>query len=420
MGTLRRFWRRLGPGFVTGMSDDDPSGIATYTQVGAAFGVGQLWAPLFTFPLMAAVQEVCGRIGLVTGKGIAAVVKAHYGRRVLWGAVTLLVIANVVNIGADLGAMAATAGLVLPLPAPTLLVAFTLGIIALEIFVSYRRYARVLKWLTLALLAYVATAFIVGADWGTLLLATVVPKVELSSTYLLALVAFLGTTISPYLFFWQANEEVEEEVAHRRIAGMGEGTPRVTSRAVRAMRRDTVAGMFLSNLIAWFIMVTAAATLFTHGLTNIETADQAARALLPLAGPFTAALFALGIVGAGLLGVPVLAGSCSYAVAEAAGWREGLYRKFRRARGFYGVLAVATVVGLFLNFLPIPPFKLLYYAAALNGLLAPPLLALILLVARRVDVLGEWRERRGMLVAGWLTVGIMVAAGIGLIWSLVG
>ncbi|MDO8470103.1 MAG: divalent metal cation transporter [bacterium] len=419
MGALRRFWRRLGPGFVTGMSDNDSSGIATYTQVGAAFGTGQLWAPLFTFPLMAVVQEICGRIGLVSGRGIAAVVKAHYGRRVLWGAVTLLVVANVVNIGADLGAMAAAAGLVLPLPVPVLLIAFTLGILALEVLIPYRQYAKILKWLTLAFLAYVATAFIVGADWGALLLATIVPKVEFSSGYLLALVAFLGTTISPYLFFWQADEEVEEEVAHHRLHAMGEGTPTVTGRAVRAMRRDTVIGMFLSNLIAWFIMVTAAATLHANGITNIETADQAAQALVPLAGPFTAALFALGIVGAGLLGVPVLAGSASYAVAEAAGWREGLSLKFRRARGFYGVLGAATLIGLFLNFLSIPPFKLLYYAAALNGLLAPPLLVLILLVARRADVLGKYRERRGTLVAGWLTVAVMAAAGIGLIISFV-
>jgi len=419
MGALRRFWRRLGPGFVTGMSDDDPSGIATYTQIGAAFGAGQLWAPLFTFPLMAVVQEICGRIGLVSGRGIAAVVKAHYGRRVLWGAVTLLVVANVVNIGADLGAMAAAAGLVLPLPVPVLLVAFTLGILALEVLIPYRRYAKVLKWLTLVLVAYVVTAFMVTEDWGTLLRATVVPRVELSSGYLLALVAFLGTTISPYLFFWQADEEVEEEVAHRKLPGMGSGTPVTTTREVRAMRRDTIKGMFLSNLIAWFIIVTAAATLHTHGITNIETADQAARALLPLAGPFAAALFALGIVGAGLLGVPILAGSASYAVAEAAGWREGLSLKFQRARGFYSVLGIATLVGLFLNFLPIPPFKLLYYAAALNGFLAPPLLVLILLIARRADVLGEYREKRGTLIAGWLTVVVMAAAGVGLLVSLV-
>ncbi len=417
MGKLRAFWRRLGPGFVTGMSDDDPSGIATYTQAGAAFGFGQLWVTLFTVPLMSAVQEVCGRIGMVTGKGIAAVVREHYGAKVLWGAVATLVVANVVNIGANLGAMASATALVVGGPRWPLLVGFTALMVALEILVPYRRYVRVLKWCTLALLAYVATALIVVEDWNGAFLATVAPSFSFSPAFLFGFVALLGTTISPYLFFWQAGEEAEDEVSHRRIKNVGEGVPKVTGRMIRGMRRDTVVGMLLSNVVAWFIMVTAASTLHVHGLTDIWTADQAAQALVPLAGPLTAGLFALGIVGAGLLGVPVLAGAAAYAVAEASGWREGLSLKFRRARGFYGVLALATAVGLLINFSPIPPFRMLYYAAALNGLLAPPLLVLILLLARRTDVLGTWREGRGTLFVGWLTAGIMALAAVGLLVS---
>jgi Mn2+/Fe2+ NRAMP family transporter len=399
------------------MSDDDPSGIATYTQAGAAFGFGQLWVTLFAVPLMSAVQEVCGRIGMVTGKGIAAAVREHYGAKVLWGAVTMLVVANMVNIGANLGAMASATALVVGGPRWLLLVGFTALVVTLEILVPYRRYVRVLKWCTLALLAYVATALIVVEDWSGAFLATVVPSFSFSPSFLFGFVALLGTTISPYLFFWQAGEEAEDEVLHRHIKNMGEGVPKVTGLMIRGLRRDTVVGMVLSNVVAWFIMVTAASTLHVHGLTEIWTADQAAQALVPLAGSLTAGLFAVGIVGAGLLGVPVLAGAAAYAVAEASGWREGLSLKFRRARGFYGVLALATAVGLLINFSPIPPFRMLYYAAALNGFLAPPLLVLILLLARRADVLGAWREGRGTLFVGWLTVGIMTAAAIGLITS---
>jgi NRAMP (natural resistance-associated macrophage protein)-like metal ion transporter len=417
MNRIRTFIRSIGPGFITGASDDDPSGIATYSQVGAQFGYSNLWTALFSAPLMIAVQEMCGRIGLVSGKGLAAVIRERFPRRVLALVVGFLCIANIVNIGADLGAMAATIQLFVDIPAWVLLIGIAALILCLEIFVSYRRYAMFLKYLGLSLLAYVLTAFVVNQDWGAILQATFRPTLVFSRESLLAFVAILGTTISPYIFFWQADEEVEEEVAHRKIPAMGEGIPQVSPRAVRAMRLDTVSGMLFSNIVMFFIIVTAASTLGISGITTIGTAADAAEALRPLAGDLTFVLFALGILGTGLLAVPILAGSAAYAVSEAVGWREGLYRKFHRARGFYGIIIIATIVGLLVNFLPIAPFTMLYYAAAVNGVLAPPLIIFILYIANRRDIMGVYANGRLANSIGGITAAVMGLAAIALLVS---
>ncbi len=420
MKKIKKLLKVLGPGFITGAADDDPSGIATYSQTGAQFGYSQLWTAPFSFPFMAVVQEMCGRIGLVTGKGLAGVIGKHYVRPILLFAVFLLVIANTINIGANLGAMASSMRLVIDLPSGVLLFGMAGLILILEVFVSYKIYARFLKYLTLALIAYVITAFVVKQDWTQVLQNTVAPSFSFNKSYLLNIVAILGTTISPYLFFWQAGEEVEEEVNEGMISAMGVGTPQVTRRNIRTMRLDTTAGMFLSNLVMWFIIITTASTLHANGITNIETADQAALALKPIAGDFAFLLFAIGIIGAGLLSVPILAGSASYAISEAFGWREGLYRKFAQARGFYGVIIAATLIGLLVNFLPIKPFQMLYYTAILNGICAPPLMILIMLIGNNKEIMKEHTNSRFSNIMGWTITIIMSAASIALLLSLIG
>ena len=408
-------YRKLGPGFITGASDDDPSGIATYSQTGAQFGYQQLWTAPFSFPFMAVIQEMVGRIGLVTGRGLAAIIKQHYSKKVLYFTVGLLLIANVINIGADLGAMAAVVQLVFGLPFVLWLLIITILTVLLEIFVSYQVYARFLKYLTFSLFAYFITAIIVKQDWGAALYATVIPHIVFNEQYLLNIVAILGTTISPYLFFWQASEEGEEEVAHHKLKEMDQGRPRVGFKDIKDMRLDTVMGMFFSNLVMFFIILTTAATLGGQGITDIATAAEAAEALRPLAGDFTFVLFALGIIGTGLLAIPILAGSASYAVSEALGWRSGLYRKLVKAHGFYGVIIIATVAGLLVNFLSVPPFKMLYYTAVLNGLIAPPLMVLIILIAKRRDIMGHYVNSRFSNVMGSLAAVIMAVAGLALI-----
>lgn len=410
----KRLWARLGPGLITGASDDDPSGIATYSQSGASFGLTQLWTPLYTLPLMVAVQEMCGRIGLVTGRGLAAVIREHYPKWVLYGAVTLLLIANTVNIGADLGAMAAVVELVVGGSFVIWLLLITAATLALEIFVSYKVYARYLKWLTFSLFAYIIAAFLMGQNWGEALRHLVVPSFSWTPAYIMGIIAILGTTISPYLFFWQTSEEVEEEVADGKLATMDVGTPRVGRQDVRLMRVDTIIGMLFSNVVMFFIMVTAAGTLAAHGVTTINTAADAAEALRPLAGNFAFLLFSLGVLGTGLLAVPVLAGSGSYAVAETMGWRSGLYNTFSQAHGFYGVITIATLVGLIVNFIGIPPFAMLYYTAVLNGIIAPFLLVVIVLIASNKKIMG--RHTNGWLsnLLGWATVLFMAAAGVAL------
>lgn len=417
---LKNFFKRLGPGFITGASDDDPSGIATYTQTGAQFGFSQLWAPLFSFPFLTVIQEMCGRIGLVTGQGLAGVMRRHYSRSLLTFCVTLLLIANTINIGADLGAMAAATQLIIPAPFPILVLFFTALTLFLEIFISYKVYVTYLKYFALTLLSYIAVALVVNFDWPSALKAMIKPHFVWSRDYLLNITALLGTTISPYLFFWQSDEEVEEEIAEHKLSGFGRGKPKITYRDVRRMRWDTVFGMFFSNVITFFIIATAAVTLGAHGIHEISTAADAAAALKPLAGNFASLLFTVGIIGTGLLAVPVLAGSASYAVSESFKWKEGLYRKFSQAHGFYGVISAATLVGLVVNFTGIPPFKMLYYTAVVNGAISPILMIIILRIANNKKVLGEHVNSGFSNVLGGIITLVMAAASLGLLYSFFG
>ncbi|MFA4937491.1 MAG: divalent metal cation transporter [Patescibacteria group bacterium] len=412
---LKKFLKLLGPGFITGASDDDPSGIATYAQTGARFGYSQVWTALFTTPFMIAIQEMCGRIGMVTGRGLAGVIKLHFAKTILYGAVFLLVLANIINIGADLGAMASVTKLAFKMPFILCLVGFVLLTLALEIFVSYKKYARYLKYLTFFLLAYIITAFLIKQDWLTIFQHTIVPSISWNKIYLLNIVAILGTTISPYLFFWQADEEVEEEIVHRKLKMMGQGIPRIHNQDIHRMRIDTVIGMIFSNIIMFFIIITSAATLGANGFFDIQTADQAAQALQPLAGSMAFYIFSLGIIGTGLLAIPILAGSASYAVSESFGWPASLGKKLKKAKAFYLVIALATVIGLFINFLPFSPFQILYYAAVVNGLLAPPLLVLILLIANNKKIMGDYVNRSWSNWLGWSITGIMTVSVLALI-----
>ncbi|WP_202915581.1 MULTISPECIES: divalent metal cation transporter [unclassified Mycolicibacterium] len=413
-------WRVLGPGFVTGSSDDDPSGIQTYSQTGAQFGYAQLWLAAWTYPFMAAIQEICGRIGMVTGRGLAAVLREHYSRRVLFVAVSLLLIANTVNVGADLGAMAATGQMLVHAPFLVWL-ALIVGIsLVLQVFVPYPAYARFLKYVCLVLLAYVAAAVVIHHPWWpTVAVNAIVPHMHWSHDYILNVVAVLGTTITPYCFFWQADQEAEEDIARGRMAYYGKGVPVLSARDIGNMRTDTAVGMGFSNIVQFFIVLTCASTLHQAGVLTVDTPDQAASALRPLAGDLAYLLFALGIVGVGFLAVPTLTGSASYALAEALGWKAGLGYTFRQARAFYVVIALATLVGVALNFVGIPPFRMLYYAAALNGVLAPPLMAMITLVGNNKAIMGDRTNNRFANVMGWAITAIMGACAVALIVSMV-
>ena len=416
---LKKLCKKIGPGFITGAADDDPSGITTYSQTGAIFGYSQLWLALFSFPFMIIIQQMCGRIGMVTGKGLAGVIHANYSKPVLYFSVSLLVIANTINIGADLGAMATSAQMLLGLPFLFWLCLMTGFIIALEVFVTYKTYSKVLKYLALTLFAYVVTAFIIKLDLGIIVKNTVFPQIQFSEDYLLNIVAILGTTISPYLFFWQASAEVEEEVADNKIPDMDVGRPKVTRKNVTDMNWDTIIGMFFSQAIMFFIIVTTAATLHANGITNIETASQAAEALRPVAGNLAYLLFAAGIIGTGLLAVPILAGSSAYAVAETTDSKAGLSKKAGRAPVFYGVIVASTLIGMSISLLGIDPIKALYYAAVLNGLAAPPLMVLVILIANNKNVMGKFVNKRNSNIVGWIIVLIMAIAGILLIIDLI-
>ena len=400
------YFARLGPAVVTGAADDDPSGIGTYSQVGAAFGYGLLWMAPLTLPLAAAVQETAGRLGITTGHGLATSIGRRFPRPVLWFAVALVGVANVFNIGADLASMAAAVRLLLPAPFSIVLLVLALVLIGLEVGISYRRYSKVLRWLTLSLVAYVVVLVVVKVDWGEVLHATFVPTISWTRPELAAIIAILGTTISPYLFFWQASEEVEEE----ELEGTA-GEP-VDEPHVEAMRGDVAAGMISAVGVMFAIMVAAATALHgTHG-GQVATAAQAASALEPAAGRFASLLFTLGIVGTGALAIPVLAGSTGYAMAEAFGWHEGLSRSLRQARGFYLVIVVAVLAGLAMDFVGIDPIHGLFLAAVLNGLVAPPLILLMLLLANDEGTVGRWRSGRLSNVLVGLALAAMVAAPI--------
>ncbi|GAC1372389.1 MAG: divalent metal cation transporter [Candidatus Saccharimonadales bacterium] len=419
-----RFLRILGPGIVTGAADDDPSGIATYSQAGAQFGFALPWTMLLAFPLMTAVQEACMRIGAVTGKGLAAVIRENYSKKLLYPVVVLVVLANTLNIGSDIGAMAASMQLLVPLPYPLLAVIFSLLMLMLEVLVPYKTYVRMLKWLVIALLAYPVTAFLVNVPWMEVLRATVTPKIVYSPDFLYIIVAIFGTTISPYLFFWQASEVVEEEIAAHRLAQRG-GVPKLTAPYLKRLRIDNVLGMFFSDATAWFIIVVGAVVLGSSGVTNINSAADAARALEPLvhgfpnAGYIAKVIFAVGVIGIGLMSVPVLAGSSSYAIAETFNWREGLFRKFKQARGFYFVIIFGTLAGLLFNFIGIDPIKALIFTAVFNGIAAVPLIYLILKVSSRTDIMGEYQSRWLSKSFLWLSFVVMAAAALALLVSFV-
>jgi Mn2+/Fe2+ NRAMP family transporter len=392
----------LGPGLVTGASDDDPSGIATYSQAGAQFGYSLIWSLLFTYPLMCAIQMISADIGRVTGKGLAANMRRHYSSWLLYPLVGLLILANVINLGADLGAMGAAIGLILPGPQWLYIGAFALVIALMEVYMRYARYASVLRWLTLSLLAYVATVFAVGVPWPTVALNLVVPHIE-----------WTGTTISPYLFFWQASEEVEDEKEDPAAEPLLTA-PAQAPRQLARIKLDTLVGMAASNLVALFIMLTTAATLHAHGVTTIETSADAAKALQPIAGEFTFVVFALGIVGTGLLAVPVLAGSAAYALGEALEWRVGLAEKPGRAPAFYWAIAAAVVVGALLNFSPLDPVRALFWSAVVNGVAAVPIMFMIMHMASRRGVMGEFALKPWLKTLGWIATAVMAAAAIGM------
>jgi NRAMP (natural resistance-associated macrophage protein)-like metal ion transporter len=410
--SVRTFFADLGPGLITGAADDDPSGISTYSVTGASFGYMTLWTALFSFPLMAAVQLMCARLGMVTGRGLAGVVRRNYSRPVLWGACALLVVANVFNIGADLGGMAEATEMMTGIPSYYWTPIYALLIISLLFFSSYRQIARVLKWLTLVLFAYVIAAFMSHPDWTAVLKATFIPQIEFSGTFLATFVGILGTTISPYLFFWQASQEVEaDRAAGKTTIKQREGT---TDKELRVARTDVLVGMFFSNLVMYFIILTTAATLHANGKTDIETAQQAAEALRPLAGNGAYLLFTLGLIGTGLLGVPVLAGSAAYAVSEAKLWRGTLEDRPNLARKFYAVVAVSMIVGLALNFVGFNAVKMLFYAAVLNGALAAPLIVLVVLLTSNPKIMGERVNSRSLRYLGWAAAAVMTAATVGM------
>jgi NRAMP (natural resistance-associated macrophage protein)-like metal ion transporter len=403
----------LGPGLITGASDDDPSGIATYSQAGAQFGYQMGWTLLLTYPLMCAIQLISAHVGRVTGKGLAGNMREHYPMWLLYSMVGLLVIANTINLGADLGAMAAALHLLVAGPMPAFIVAFAVLIVLLEVFVRYSRYASLLRWLTLSLFAYVATVFVVGVPWATVAWLLVVPHISFSGDYLTVIVGVLGTTISPYLFFWQAGEEVEDTREDPDAEPLVDA-PRQAHRQMVRMRLDTMVGMGFSNIIALFIMLTTAATLYAHGVTDIATSSQAADALRPIAGRFTFVVFALGIIGTGLLAVPVLAGSAAYAVGEALRWRVGLAQLPGRAPAFYGTIAAATFVGALINFSPLDPIKALFWSAVINGVAAVPIMIMIMLMASRQRVMGQFTLRPTLATLGWLATAAMAVAAIGM------
>jgi NRAMP (natural resistance-associated macrophage protein)-like metal ion transporter len=409
----RRLVTVLGPGLITGASDDDPSGIATYSQAGAQLGFSVTWTLLFTYPLMAAIQEISARIGRTTGKGIAANIRIHYSSWVLQAIVLLLLLANTVNIGADLGAMGDALGLLIGGPRLLYVVLFAVFCATLEIYVPYRSYAAVLRWLTLALFSYFGTVLVVRIPWGELARGFFIPTFTRDAAFWTTVVAVLGTTISPYLFFWQASQEVED---NHRIAARKPlvRAPEQGKGALERIRLDTYIGMAFSNLVALAIMVTTAATLHATGVTNIETSTQAAAALKPVAGHFAFTVFTLGILGTGLLAVPVLAGSGAYALAEARGWPRGLARKPRKAVAFYVTIALATMIGALINFSPVDPIKALYWSAVINGIVAVPVMAIMMLMTASPKIMGKFVVGGALRAIGWIATGVMGAAVVGM------
>lgn len=412
------YWHMLGPGLTTGASDDDPSGIATYSQAGARYGYQFLWLAPLTLPLMAVVQETCARIGMVTGQGLAANIRSLYSRRILQIVTLLLFVANTFNLGADLGALAKAAQLLLPhLPFSGLVIGFALFSMGLQIFTPYEKYARYLKWLALVLLSYVVSAFLANLNWGDIMRSTFLPQLHFTKESLLLICGILGTTISPYLFFWQTSQEVEEQIQLGKTSLRARRSA-AQPKEIKRMRIDVWSGMILSNTAFFFIVVTCGGILYPQGITDITSASQAAEALRPFAGNATYFLFAIGIIGVGLLGIPVLAGSSSYAIAESLRWKSGLHKTLRQAHAFYGVIIISMLVGLGLNFVGFDPIKALIYSAVLNGIVAPFVLFFIVKIGSNKKIMGHWVNGRTSNIIGWGTTLLMVLAGAAAIWSL--
>ena len=400
-------FKNIGPGFVTGAADDDPSGIATYSIAGAQYGYKLAWLAVFLWPAMVAIQEMCGRIGMASGSGLSGVIKKYHSKRLLFAAVSLLAVANIINIGADLGIMAASLQMIFGLNYFWWLIFVGALIISMEIIIPYKKYSGFLKWLGLSLVVYVITALVVKQDWKAIAWNTIIPQIRFDRYYLMTMIGFLGTTISPYLFFWQASEEIEEEIADGRVPDFNH-KPAVRQFEIDAMGRDTKIGMLFSNIMTFFIILTTAATLHAHGITDIETPQQAALALRPLAGNFAYVLFAIGTIGIGWQSIPVLAGSVGYAVSEAFGLKEGLSNKFKKAKIFYVIIALATILGLVMNMLQINIIKALYYAAVINGIAAVPLIAIIIKLADDKRIVGKFKTRARNRILAWMTFGFML------------
>lgn len=419
---FKEYWEKIGPGLVVGAADDDPSGVATYSQTGAQYGFSLLWTSLFIFPFMVTVQEMCARIGIVTGKGLAATIREYCPPYILYIATICLLIANTFNIGADISAIGEATQLLFPhISILAIVIIFTFLSLTLQILIPYQRYARYLKYLSFVLVAYIVAGLSIGLVWKDALYATFVPHFDFSRDSILLLCALFGTSITPYCFFWQTSQEVEEKIARKSDkkfvgAEIGENDHK---HAIRDMRFDVWTGMFFSNLTMFFIIAVCGAVLFPHGIRDIQTAGQAAQALLPFAGKATYLLFTLGIVGTGLLAVPILAGSSAYAIAETFRFREGLYYKYHEARAFYGVIIVSMLVGLGITFIGVPPMKALLYSAILNGMIAPLLLIVIVYLASQKSIMGKWKNTRLQSFLGWLITGIMTAASVATIWFLV-
>lgn len=409
---------KLGPGFITGAADDDPSGIATYSIAGAQFGYKLNWLSLFLIPMMISIQEMCGRIGMCSGMGLAAVIKRYHSKKLVFFSLGILTLANVINIGADLGIMAASIQMIAGFNFFFWLLVITLLVIFLEIFISYKSYVKYLRWLGLSLLAYVITALTVKQDWLSIARFTLIPHIEWNTPFFMTMVGFIGTTISPYLFFWQASEEVEEEIATGNIKEFNMKT-HIVQKDVTRMDRDTMFGMIFSNVISAFIVLTTAATLNQHGITNIETPQQAALALKPLAGNFAYILFAFGIIGIGLQSVPILAGSVAYAFSDAFGLKEGLSKKYYQAKAFYGIIAVAIIIGALMNIVGINPIKALYYAAIINGVVSIPLIAIIIKLADDKRIVGQFVTSRTNKYLAWGTCLFVTFATLGILFNVV-
>lgn len=418
--TLQRageYWKTLGPGLTTGAADDDPSGIATYSQTGAQYGFQLLWLAPLTFPLMAIVQEMCARMGIVTGRGLAANIRLYYPKWILYSCTILLLVANIFNLGADLGAMAKATELILPIPFSILVFFFAIVSLVLQIFTSYKVYARYLKYLALILLSYVFTSWFVHFNLLDLLQHTVIPSLTFSKDQIIMVCAILGTTISPYLFFWQTSQEVEEEIL-KGLTTIEMRQFETSDKDIKNMRIDVWSGMFISNIVMFFIIAVCGVTLHAAGITNITSAADAAVALKPLAGSGAYLLFALGIIGTGMLAVPVLAGSLSYAISESFNWQHGLYHRLRDAYAFYGVIVVAMFIGLILNFVGIDPIKSLIYSAVANGIVAPIILVFIVLISSSKKIMGDRVNKPFTTFIGWIVVAVMVLAGIAALYAI--